>query len=49
MPRQDLEWLLEFRDLTPEGALSLLGTMQPTSGFGELFQYSNPMAAAAGT
>ena len=48
MPRQDLEWLLEFQDLTPEGAMSLLGTMQPTSGFGELFQYSNPMAAAAG-
>jgi CubicO group peptidase (beta-lactamase class C family) len=48
MPRQDLEWLLEFQDLTPEGAMKLLGTMQPTSGFGELFQYSNPMAAAAG-
>jgi len=48
MPRQDLEWLLEFKDLTPEGAMKLLGTMQPTSGFGELFQYSNPMAAAAG-
>ena len=26
----------------------MLGTMQPTSKFGELFQYSNPMAAAAG-
>jgi CubicO group peptidase (beta-lactamase class C family) len=48
MPRQDLEWLLEFGALTPEGAMALLGTMQPTSGFGELFQYSNPMAAAAG-
>jgi len=48
MPRQDLEWLLEFQDLTPEGAMKLLATMQPTSGFGELFQYSNPMAAAAG-
>ena len=48
MPRQDLEWLLEFKDLTPNGAMTLLGTMQPTSGFGELFQYSNPMAAAAG-
>jgi len=48
MPRQDLEWLLEYRDLTPESALTLLGTMQPTSGFGELFQYSNAMAAAAG-
>ena len=48
MPRQDLEWLLEFQNLAPDGAMSLLGTMQPTSGFGELFQYSNPMAAAAG-
>jgi CubicO group peptidase (beta-lactamase class C family) len=48
MPRQDLEWLLEFQGLTPDGAMTLLGTMQPTSGFGDLFQYSNPMAAAAG-
>ncbi len=48
MPRQDMEWLLEFKDMTPESAMTLLGTMQPTSPFGELFQYSNPMAAAAG-
>ncbi|HET8644804.1 MAG TPA: serine hydrolase domain-containing protein [Vicinamibacteria bacterium] len=48
MPRQDLEWLLEFEGLTPEKAMTVLGTMQPTSKFGELFQYSNPMAAAAG-
>ena len=48
MPRQDLEWLLEFQDLTPEGAMKVLATMQPTSSFGELYQYSNPMAAAAG-
>lgn len=48
MPRQDLEWLFEFKGVTPEGALATLGTMQPTSKFGELFQYSNPMAGAAG-
>jgi CubicO group peptidase (beta-lactamase class C family) len=48
MPRQDLEWLLEFEGVTPEKAMGVLGTMQPTSGFGELFQYSNPLAAAAG-
>ncbi|HSK03448.1 MAG TPA: serine hydrolase domain-containing protein [Kofleriaceae bacterium] len=48
MPRQDLEWILEYKGLTPEGALAALGTMQPTSKFGELFQYSNPLAAAAG-
>ena len=29
-------------------SLALLATMQPTSKFGELFQYSNLMAAAAG-
>jgi CubicO group peptidase (beta-lactamase class C family) len=48
MPRQDLEWLLEFDGVTPDKAMAVLGTMQPTSKFGELFQYSNPMAAAAG-
>ncbi len=48
MPRQDMEWLLEFRNETPASALKLLGTMQPTSKFGEVFQYSNLMAAAAG-
>ena len=48
MPRQDLEWLFEFHGLTPEKMMDVLATMQPTSKFGELFQYSNPMAAAAG-
>ena len=48
MPRQDFEWLLEYASVTPEGAMAVLATMQPTSGFGELFQYSNPLAAAAG-
>ena len=48
MPRQDMEWLFEFGGLTPQGALATLAKMQPTSGFGELFQYSNPMAGAAG-
>jgi len=48
LPRQDLEWLFEFKDATPESTLRTLGTMQPTSKFGETFQYSNPMAAAAG-
>jgi CubicO group peptidase (beta-lactamase class C family) len=48
MPRQDLEWVFEFGKMTPESSMALLGTMQPTSKFGELFQYSNLMAAAAG-
>lgn len=48
MPREDLPWLFEFKDATPKGSLALLGTFQPTSKFGEVFQYSNLMAAAAG-
>ena len=48
MPRQDFEWLFNYRSATPASALALLGTMQPTSRFGEVFQYSNLMAAAAG-
>ena len=48
LPRQDMEWLFKGADSTPESTLATLGTMQPTSKFGELFQYSNLMAAAAG-
>ncbi|CAN5719911.1 hypothetical protein BH11MYX1_BH11MYX1_36120 [soil metagenome] len=48
MPRQDLEWLMEWKGSTPERVMASLGTMVPTSKFGELFQYSNLMAAAGG-
>jgi CubicO group peptidase (beta-lactamase class C family) len=48
MPRQDLEWILQYKDATPASEMKLLGTMQPTTKFGETFQYSNLMAAAAG-
>ena len=48
LPRQDLEWIFEFKDATPQSIMALLGTMQPTSKFGEVFQYSNLMASAAG-
>src|SRR5207237_6536268 len=34
LPRQDLEWLFEFKHATPTSSLALLGTMQPTSRFG---------------
>src|SRR6202034_1082753 len=37
VPRQDMEWLFEFKNATPETELALLGTMQPTSKFGEVF------------
>jgi CubicO group peptidase (beta-lactamase class C family) len=48
LPRQDLEWIFEFKNATPQTSMALLGTMQPTSRFGEVFQYSNLMASAAG-
>lgn len=48
LPRQDMEWIFESGNATPLSSLELLGTMQPTSRFGELYQYSNLMAAAAG-
>jgi CubicO group peptidase (beta-lactamase class C family) len=48
LPRQDLEWLMEFKDATPSSEMVLLGGLQPTTKFGETFQYSNQMAAAAG-
>ncbi len=48
LPRQDLEWIFQFAYVTPEKALAALATMQPTSKFGEMFQYSNPLAGAAG-
>ena len=48
LPRQDLEMIFQFAGINSGDALKILGTMQPTTKFGELFQYSNPMAAAAG-
>ena len=48
MPRQDLEWLFEYKKFKPESTFTLLGGMRPTSKFGEVFQYSNLMASAAG-
>jgi CubicO group peptidase (beta-lactamase class C family) len=48
LPRQDLPWLFEFRNATAAMSMELLGKMQPTSGFGEVFQYSNIMASGAG-
>ena len=48
LPRQDYEWLFEFDGVTTQDALGTLATMQPTSGFGEMYQYSNPLAGAGG-
>jgi CubicO group peptidase (beta-lactamase class C family) len=40
--------MFQFGGVTPENGLITLASMQPTTRFGELFQYSNPMASAAG-
>ncbi len=48
LPRQDMEWLFEYKNATPASSMALLGAMKPTSKFGEVFQYSNLMASAAG-
>jgi CubicO group peptidase (beta-lactamase class C family) len=48
LPRQDLEWLFEYAKATPETSIKQLATNSPTSGFGEVFQYNNLMASAAG-
>jgi CubicO group peptidase (beta-lactamase class C family) len=48
LPRQDLEWVFEFKKATPKSEMALLGTMQPTTRFGETFQYSNVLAGAGG-
>ena len=48
LPRQDNEWLFTFHDATPARAMEVLSSMRPTTGFGELYQYSNPLASAAG-
>lgn len=48
MPRRDREWIFEGDNSTPAAAMRLLFSTQPTSDFGDTFQYSNLMAAAAG-
>jgi CubicO group peptidase (beta-lactamase class C family) len=48
LPRKDMEMLFEFGQASPESVFIELKNNEPTSDFGELFQYSNSMAAAAG-
>jgi len=48
LPRQDFEWLFNYQKATPASSLGSLATMQPTSRFGEVYQYSNVMLGAAG-
>lgn len=48
LPRQDMEFLFQYRGATAESRMKLLATMRPTTDFGETFQYSNLMVSAAG-
>ncbi|MBU3002294.1 serine hydrolase domain-containing protein [Paraglaciecola arctica] len=49
LPRKDFEWVFNNGPDTPaQSVFDELAATQPTSGFGELYQYNNQMAAAAG-
>lgn len=48
LPRQDYEWMFKYRNATPQTSFKLLSAAMPTSGFGEIYQYNNLMASAAG-
>lgn len=49
LPRKDLQWLLNTNPSTPASDTFVqLAATQPTSAFGEVFQYNNLMASAAG-
>ena len=48
MPRQDLEFIMEFGGWTGEQRIATMKDMKPTTGFGETFQYSNLMVATGG-
>ncbi len=49
LPRKDFEWIFNTSASTPASETFVqLAATQPTSGFGEIFQYNNLMASAAG-
>jgi CubicO group peptidase (beta-lactamase class C family) len=48
MPRRDIDLMFKFNDVTAEQRLDEMSTMKPTTGFGEVFQYSNYLVAAGG-
>jgi CubicO group peptidase (beta-lactamase class C family) len=49
LPRKDMEWILNGKSTTPPSETFVqLSATQPTSKFGEVFQYNNLMASAAG-
>ena len=49
LPRKDLQWILNTNPSTPASDTFVqLAATEPTSAFGEVFQYNNLMASAAG-
>lgn len=48
LPRQDYPWIFQGDEAQAATVLDWLSAMKPTSDFGELYQYSNLMAAAGG-
>ena len=49
LPRKDLDWIFNTTRTTPASTtFDQLAQTEPTSGFGEVFQYNNLMASAAG-
>ena len=49
LPRKDMQWLFSTNPRTPASDTFVqLAATEPTSGFGEVFQYNNLMASAAG-
>lgn len=48
LPRKDLTWILTDPNVPASDTFKQLSATQPTSKFGELFQYNNLMASAAG-
>lgn len=48
MPRRDIDLMFKFNDVTAEQRLGEMSTIKPTTGFGEIFQYSNYLVAAGG-
>ncbi|MES2320396.1 MAG: serine hydrolase domain-containing protein [Pseudomonadota bacterium] len=48
LPQQNMEMMFEFGNASAASSIDLLASTTPTSKFGELYQYSNLMASAAG-
>lgn len=49
LPRKDIQWIVNTTPKTPASdTFTQLAATTPTSGFGEVFQYNNLMASAAG-